>query len=259
MLIIPAIDIKEGRVVRLYQGKADQESVYSERPADMALRWAREGAGLIHVVDLDGAFSGTPKNLGLLKNIFEVFKEEGVNNVKVEFGGGVRTKEDIEEALSIGACRVVLGTIAFEDRDFLEKAVSRYGDKIIVSIDVKAKGRVALKGWVEDAGKDDSLLAFVKYLHRIGINKVIYTDIAKDGTLSGPGIDLLSDYLDKFLEYKISVIVAGGISSLKDIESLKKFEAKGLEGVIVGKALYEGRFTLKDALMLAAPPAAGFR
>lgn len=259
MLVIPAVDIKEGRVVRLYQGKPDQESVYSERPADMALRWAKEGAGLIHVVDLDGAFSGTPKNLGLLKNISEVFREEGIDKTKVEFGGGVRTKEDIEEALNIGACRVVLGTVAFEDRDFLEKAVNKYGDKIIVSIDVKTRGRIALKGWLEDAGEGDALLSFVKYLYRIGISKVIYTDIAKDGTLSGPNVDLLSGYLDKFSDYKISLIIAGGISSLKDIESLKKFESKGLEGVIVGKALYEGRFTLKEALMLAAPPAAGFR
>ncbi len=250
MLIIPAVDIKDGRVVRLYQGRKDKESVYSDRPVDVALNWAKSGAKMIHFVDLDGAFCGTPKNMGLLKGMLEKFKEEGLTDVAFEFGGGVRTKEDIEELLDIGASRVILGTVAFEDREFLEKAVARFKDKIIVSIDVKGKGLVALKGWVEDSDKDNSFASFVKYLNDIGMKKIIYTDIVKDGTLSGPNIVSLSEVFAMLYGYGIKMVLAGGISSLDDLNALKQFELQGLEGVIVGKALYEGRFTLVEALKI---------
>lgn len=245
MLIIPAIDIKDGCVVRLYQGEYDREKIYSQNPVDTARQWEGEGAELIHVVDLDGAMSGTPKNLDIVRNIARSVK------VPIQFGGGIRTLEAIKELLAGGIFRVVLGTLAFEDRILLEKIINTYKEKIIVSVDITDRGTVALKGWVEDGGKQSSLISFVKAISKIGISKIIYTDIAKDGTLSGPRRILLTRYLNTLSKYNISMIMAGGISSLDDIKSLKKFEKNGLEGIIVGKALYEGKFTLSQAIKLA--------
>lgn len=248
MLIIPALDLKNGRVVRLYQGKQDKEKVYSKSPADTARRFAQEGASLIHVVDLDGAVHGTPKNVAALGKIVNEVKGKGV---KIEFGGGVRSEEIVKELLRGGVYRVVLGTLAFEDRALLEKLIAAYKDNIIVSVDIKNSGAIALKGWLEEGARETSFVSFAKYLSDIGIRKIIYTDIVRDGTLSGPRVSLLDNYLGMLSKHKISVIVAGGVSSLDDIKSLKALEKKGVEGVIVGKALYEEKFTLSQALKAA--------
>jgi len=245
MLIIPAIDLKDGYVVRLYKGKEETRKVYSDNPAQIAKLWEKQGAQLIHVVDLDGAFCGYPKNMKALKKIL------GAINVGVEFGGGVRTEGAVKELIEAGVARVILGTVAFTDHGLLEKIVKKYKDKIIVSVDLKGKGAVALKGWVEDKKQEGALENFAKRLFALGINKIIYTDIERDGTLSGPRVNLLRDYLNILGKYKISVIMAGGVASLQDIKKLKTFEKIGLKGVIVGKALYEGRFSLSEALNLA--------
>jgi len=247
MLIIPAIDLKSGCVVRLYQGKLDKEKVYSDNPADIAKRWKKEGAKLIHVVDLDGAVCGAPKNLAALKNLIKAIK------IPVEFGGGIRREADIKKLLDIGVYRVILGTLAFENRALLERLIARYKDKIIVSIDVKNKGTLGLKGWTEESGNKSDPASFTRYLSRIGARKIIYTDIARDGTLRGPRETLLRGYLNMLSKNKcnISVIMGGGISSLEDIKTLKKLERIGLEGIIIGKALYEGKFKLSQAIKLA--------
>jgi len=247
MLIIPAIDLKDGKVVRFTQGRFDKK-VYSDNPAETAKKWIKQGAQLIHVVDLDGAICGEPKNLGALK---EIVKVEGA---RIEFGGGVRTKEALKQILDIGVYRVVLGTLAFEDRRLLEDMLNNYKEKIIVSIDRQSDGTVALKGWRESAGRQSSLFSFAKNIYKnLGVNRIIYTDVLRDGTLEGPRESLLEDFLNLLHRYqiKMSVIVAGGISSLVDIEYLKRLENKGLEGIIIGKALYEGKFDLTQAINIA--------
>jgi phosphoribosylformimino-5-aminoimidazole carboxamide ribotide isomerase len=239
MLIIPAIDLKDGAVVRLRQGKAKDKIVYSKDPGRIALDWQKQGAKLLHVVDLDGAFSGILKNRPLLKKILNAV------NIPVEFGGGVRDISTIKELLSLGVCRVVLGTRAIEDKDFLKDAFSKFKSRIIVSIDAKGD-RIKTKGWT-GTFKGLGLSAFAGYLKGLGFKEVIYTDTSKDGMLKGPNTAGIKDLL---LRTGIGVIASGGVSSLKDVSDLKRLEKHGLTGVIMGKALYEGNFTLKQALKL---------
>jgi len=236
MLIIPAIDLKDGAVVRFVQGKFSKK-VYSKDPVKVARHWVSQGAKFLHVVDLDGAFSGIPKNLKLVKDI-----ARGVS-VPVEFGGGVRNLEAIKNILKIGVARVVLGTKAVEDATFLKKAFLKFKEKIIVAVDAK-KGKVMVKGW--KAGyKNTDAFKFCLFLKQAGFKELIYTDTLKDGTLSGPNIKEIK----KLLKITgIKVIASGGISKLADLDKLKRLENEGLSAVIVGKALYEGRFTLPEAL-----------
>lgn len=236
MLIIPAIDIKDGCVVRFTQGRLDKK-VYSRDPLKTAKHWVKQGAEIIHVVDLDGAFSGKPKNLGAVKQIVK-----GVD-VPIEFGGGVRNAATIKALLGFGIQRVILGTMAAQDKVFLKKAFKKYKDKIIVSIDTKAN-LVLTKGWQSSYGKTN-ILKFACSLKNTGFKEIIYTDVLKDGTLKGPNIQGIKNLLK---ETGLNVIASGGISSLDDIRRLKLLEKKGLTGVIIGKALYEGRFTLAEAL-----------
>lgn len=236
MLIIPAIDIQGGCVVRFVQGSLDKK-VYSRDPVKTAKHWVKQGAKLIHVVDLDGAFTGTPRNLEIAKQIAKAI------DVPIQFGGGVRNMEMIEKILDCAAQRVILGTKAAQDKSFLKKAFKKFKDKIIVSIDTK-DDKVLTKGWQASQGKMDAL-KFADTLKTIGFKKVIYTDVLKDGTLKGPNIMAIKKLMK---ETGLKVIASGGISSLNDIQRLKLLEKKGLTGVIVGKALYEGRFTLAEAL-----------
>ena len=238
-MIIPAIDIQAGAVVRFYQGATDKK-IYSRDPIKTARHWLCQGAELIHVVDLDGAFSGSPKNIGIVKKIV---KETGA---RIEFGGGVRSIEAIRELLACGIKRVVLGTKAIEESSFLKRARDKFKDRVIVSIDAK-DGRVMTKGWKSCAGNKDAL-SLVSALAKLGFKEVIYTDISKDGTLKGPSIMEIKRILKLA---KIKVIASGGISSLEDIYKLKMLEKQGVSAVIVGKALYEGRFTLTEAIKLA--------
>ena len=238
MQIIPAIDLKGGNVVRLTRGDYGQVKVYSADPVQVAARWAKQGAAALHVVDLDGALAGTPKNSGSVADIVKAVK------IPVEMGGGLRSEESIKEAFASGVSKVVLGTKAAEEIDFIAGTIKRYNERIIVSIDSR-DGLVMLQGWTRSSGLKAIDLA--KKMERLGAFAVIYTDITVDGTLGGPNFDRLDDFLK---DVGISVIVAGGISSLEDIKRLQGLNRRNLYGVIVGKALYEGAFDLKEARSL---------
>jgi len=238
MLIIPAIDLRGGKVVRLFQGKFDQEKIYSSDPVKAAKHWAKQGAKFLHIVDLDGASSGTPKNLEALKGIL---KQVGV---PLEFGGGVRSIETISELLELGVQRVVLGTRAANDAQFLKKAWKKFGGKIIVSIDAKG-ANVLTQGWNRASSK--TIFDFAKELKEVGFKQLIYTDISRDGALVGPNIAGIKELIK---QTGLDVIASGGVSGLKDLLKLKKLEKNGVSGVIIGKALYEGKFTLAEALKL---------
>ncbi len=239
MLIIPAIDLKDGCVVRFTQGRFDKK-IYSRDPLKTAKYWIKQGAKLLHIVDLDGALSGTPKNLSIVKEI--------VNNVDVpiQFGGGIRKIETIRKLLRLGIQRVVLGTKAVQDAAFLKKTFGEFKERIIVSIDVRASS-VLIKGW-RSFDKNTDALAFALGLKEMGFKQLIYTNSLKDGTLSGPDIKGIKGLLK---ETGLKLIASGGISSLDDIYKLKKLEKRGLVGVIIGKALYEGKFVLSQALKLS--------
>lgn len=239
-MIIPAIDLKDGCVVRLTQGSLKDKKIYSRDAVKTARHWLRQGAELIHVVDLDGAVSGVPKNLEIVKKIAQE------THAALEFGGGVRKIETIKALLDCGVSRVVLGTKAIEDSAFLKEAFNKFKDKIIVSIDAR-DGHVLVKGWQEKGGKLQAI-ELAKQLKSVGFKKVIYTDISKDGTLKGPNIKGIKTLLK---ETGLEVIASGGVSSLDDIRKLKSLEKDGVTAVIVGKALYEGRFTLAQALKLS--------
>jgi len=238
MLIIPAIDLRGGKVVRLFQGKFDQEKVYSSDPVKVAKHWAKQGAKFLHIVDLDGASSGALKNIAVLNKIID---QVGIG---LEFGGGVRSIKMISELLDSGVQRVILGTKAASDVKFLKQAWKKFGEKIIVSIDAKC-GKVLTKGWNCTVAK--TTLGFAKELKQIGFQQLIYTDISKDGTLSGPNISGIKELIR---ETGLKVIASGGVANLKDLVKLKKLQKNGCSGVIIGKALYEGKFTLVEALKL---------
>ncbi|MBM3243655.1 MAG: 1-(5-phosphoribosyl)-5-[(5-phosphoribosylamino)methylideneamino]imidazole-4-carboxamide isomerase [Candidatus Omnitrophica bacterium] len=236
MLIIPAIDLKDGLVVRFVQGKFSKK-VYSTNPLKVARHWEKQGAKFLHIVDLDGAFTGSIKNLNLVKRIVKAI------SIPVQFGGGVRSLKTINDLLSIGVKRVVLGTKAVEDESFLKKAFERFKEKVVVAVDAK-KGKVMVKGWAESY-KNTDILKFSSALKRTGFKEMIYTDTLKDGTLKGPNIKGIKKILKIT---KLNIVVSGGVSKLKDLINLKKLEKEGVTAVIIGKALYEGRFTLPQAL-----------
>ncbi len=236
MLIIPAIDIMEGKCVRLYQGKREEVKVYSDDVVDVAKRWESDGAELIHVVDLDGAFSGKPVNYKLIEKIIDNV------NVPVEVGGGIRDEESIELYLEIGAERIVLGTRAINDPQFLMDSCRTYHERIILSIDAK-EGMIATHGWRKVTEK--KAIEFVKTFEEIGIGGIIYTDLMRDGSMVGPNMTAIEEFLKSV---EIPVIASGGVSRMEDLEELYKLSDSGLAGVIVGKALYEGKINLKEAI-----------
>ncbi len=246
MIIIPAIDLKGGKVVRLLQGDFDKVTIYNEDPVSVAIKWEREGAHLLHIVDLDGALTGSPKNIDTVKRIIG-----GIKIPQVEFGGGIRTKEDIVLLLNSGVNRVILGTAACEDEDFLKDVVKEFGPKILVSIDAR-NGIVATKGWRSTSNIQS--IDLIKRVRDSGVREIIYTKIAKDGTLAGPdiyGIKSLLEFLDLkniIPQDRGGIIASGGVSSLEDVKRLKELEPEGLTGIIIGKALYEGKIDLKEAI-----------
>ncbi len=239
MKIIPAIDIKEGKVVRLTRGDFTRLKVYSAAPEEVAQKWQREGAELIHVVDLDGALTGRRKNLGSLKNICTVLK------VPIQFGGGLRSMQSVEEIFKAGIKRAVLGTKAL-DLKLLKQLVKKYGERIVVGLDVR-DGIIQIHGWKKQV-KVVEFGSFCKEIERIGVRHVVHTDVSRDGTLLGLNVHSLDKI---FKATKINVIVSGGISTLDDLRMLKKMKYPNLWGVICGKALYEKRFTLPEAIAVA--------
>ena len=238
MKIIPAVDIKKGRCVRLSQGLADQETVYSDDPVAMACHWDEEGASLIHIVDLDGAFEGQPANAEIVKNI--IYN----SSVDIQVGGGIRNLNTIEKYINAGAYRVILGTIAQKEPEFVTKACKEFPGKIIVGIDAR-DGNVAIKGWVEVSNQRATDLA--KKLESCGVSGYIFTDIACDGMLQGPNLKSIKEFAKNT---KLPVIASGGVGELKDIDNLLTLEADGVEGIITGKALYDKKFTYAQTLEL---------
>lgn len=238
MLVIPAIDIRAGKVVRLFQGKYEEETVYSHDPVDIAKNWQDKGAMFIHIVDLDGALMGELKNIEVVEEIVKSI------TIPVELGGGIRKIDDINIVLDKGVSRVVLGTMAFRDEQFIKEAVSEFNEKIVISIDAKDE-KVATDGW----RTTEQVLAteLAKKIEKLNPGGIIYTDISRDGTLTGPNIDGITQML---AATNIPLIASGGVSCLEDIESLKSLKAERLVGVIVGKALYEGKIDLAQAIEL---------
>lgn len=237
MIVIPAIDLRGGRCVRLTQGQASAETVYSENPVVIAKRWYDEGAELLHVVNLDAALNqNDAANLKALERIlYEV-------NIPVQFGGGVRTLDDVRRLDELGATRIVIGTTAIENPVLLEHIIEEFGSTIVVGIDAR-DGKVALRGWEKLSNLD--AVEFAQKVARTGIERIVYTDIARDGMLSGINIDATREIAEAS---GLWVTASGGVASLADIVALKDLEAAGVDSVIVGKALYEGVFTLGEAL-----------
>lgn len=236
MLILPAIDLRGGNCVRLVKGDFKQETIYSEHPEEIALRWEGEGAEFLHVVDLDGALAGEPQNMDAIKCILQAVK------IPVEVGGGVRSMESIDRLLSIGVSRVILGSVAVHKEELVQEACSAYGKRIVVGIDAK-KGIVATDGWEKSGGI--SAVELAKKLGAFGLETIIYTDISRDGTLSGVNV---TETAHLARASGLKVIASGGVKSISDIEELKKRECDGVIGVIVGKSIYEGTLTLIEAI-----------
>jgi len=239
MMIYPAIDIMNGKCVRLYQGRVDQVKVYADNPADMAEKWQDEGAEYLHVVDLDGAFKGSPQNLASVKEIIERAR------VPVQLGGGLRTVEDLDKVFEIGVDRAILGTTAITNPELVKAACAKYPGKIVAGLDAR-EGKLSIKGWVENT--DIFAVDLALQLEIYGVSRIVYTDILSDGTQKGVNIFATEELAQKL---SIPVIASGGVSTLSDIRQLKPLEASGVEGVIIGRALYEGNFTLTEAIELA--------
>ncbi|MDI6690104.1 MAG: 1-(5-phosphoribosyl)-5-[(5-phosphoribosylamino)methylideneamino]imidazole-4-carboxamide isomerase [Actinomycetota bacterium] len=239
MLIYPAVDILGGKCVRLFQGRFETVKVYSEDPAEMAKRWEDEGAQFLHVVDLNGAASGKSQNLPAIEKII---KSVGI---PIQVGGGIRDIKTVEKILDLGVRRAVLGTAVINAPEFVAEACLKFGPKIVAAIDARS-GKVAISGWRESTEYDAWEVA--RELKMLGISRLIYTDILSDGTQRGINFDAVRDMVQTI---DISLIVSGGVSSLEDIINLKRLEPLGVEGVIVGTALYEGTFSLKEAMAAA--------
>ncbi|MBI2411917.1 MAG: 1-(5-phosphoribosyl)-5-[(5-phosphoribosylamino)methylideneamino]imidazole-4-carboxamide isomerase [Deltaproteobacteria bacterium] len=238
MIIFPAIDIKDGRCVRLTQGRMDAETVYSDDPIDVARKWEAEGAEIIHLVDLNGAVEGNAKNYEVFKNITAAI------NIPVQIGGGIRDEKTAELYLNTkGIKRIIIGTAAYENPAFVKSLAKKYPGRVAVGIDAK-DGCVAIKGWVTVTDQKATDLA--KRLEGFGVACIIYTDISRDGMLTGPNIEATRELADSI---SIPVVASGGISSKKDIES---YRGVNIEGIIVGKALYAGKVTLKEAIEAAS-------
>jgi phosphoribosylformimino-5-aminoimidazole carboxamide ribotide isomerase len=229
----------EGKVVRLFQGEKDKKTVYSDNPLEFAKKWQAEGAEWLHVVDLDGAINGVYSNLYLLEEIIENL------DINVEISGGIRTRDILDQTINMGAKRVVLGTKAVEDPEFVKQAVRDYKEKIAVAVDMR-KDKISARGWTENS--DIKSADLVKKMQDIGVRCLICTDITRDGTLEGPNLEMIKK-ISKIVS--VDLIASGGVSSLDDIKALKDLKVERLKGIIIGKALYENKFSLKEAIKAA--------
>ncbi len=236
MIIFPAIDLIQGKAVRLYKGDYNQMTVYSDTPVEVALDFRKQGATHIHLVDLEGAKTGATPNL---KTVADIISQTGLF---AEIGGGIRNLETVETYASIGASRIILGTAAVRDEAFLAKAVERFGKKIAVGVDVR-DGFVAISGWLENTSLD--CFDFCQKLESMGVETVICTDISKDGAMKGTNLALYKQLSERF---KLNVIASGGVSSMEDVKQLRSMD---LYGAIIGKAYYTGAISLADAIEVA--------
>ncbi|MEM9136133.1 MAG: 1-(5-phosphoribosyl)-5-[(5-phosphoribosylamino)methylideneamino]imidazole-4-carboxamide isomerase [Cyanobacteria bacterium P01_F01_bin.42] len=241
MDVIPAIDLLNGHCVRLYQGDYDQSETFSEDPVAMAQRWESCGASWLHLVDLDGAKSGEPINLSTIATIADKL------NIPIQVGGGLRTRDRVAQLLDLGVRRAILGTIAIENPALVETICQEFPDQIIVGIDARG-GKVATRGWKETSTVNAVPLG--KSMAAAGASAIVYTDIQRDGTLTGPNIDQLRDMAQAL---DIPVIASGGVSSITDLLSLTTLEPTGVSGAIVGKALYTNHIDLKEAIQAVGP------
>jgi len=238
MIVLPAIDLKAGQCVRLEQGLMEKDTVYSDDPAAMARHWQDEGGEFLHLVDLDGAFAGVPKNREAIEAIVAAV------DIPTELGGGIRDLATIEAYLKLGISRVILGTVAKENPELVAEACRRFPGQIVVGIDAK-NGLVAVRGWAEVTEKKAIDLA--REMEAFGVTAIIYTDIARDGMMQGPNLEATAALAEAI---SIPVIASGGVSSLDDIRNLLQIEASGIEGVITGKAIYNGALSLREAVAL---------
>ena len=236
MIILPAIDLYEKEAVRLFKGRYDQMTVYSDNPIEIARDFESCGAAYVHVVDLEGAKDGTTPNLEIVK---QIARETGL---KVEIGGGIRDMKTVEKYISAGVNRIIIGTAAVTDEAFLCRAASEYGNKIAVGADVR-DGFIAIKGWLEKS--EYSLENFLDYIQQKGITTVICTDISKDGAMKGTNLELYRKLSER---YSLNIIASGGVSSVNDIKQLRKMN---LYGAIIGKAYYTDAVNLKEAIEVA--------
>ena len=236
MNIFPAIDLYEGKAVRLLKGDYAKMTVYSDNPSEFARDFEKQGAKYLHIVDLEGAKSGETPNLSTIKEIINA------SNLFVEVGGGIRSMEVIEKYIDAGVKRVILGTAAVNDEAFLKAALLKHGEKVAVGVDIK-DGYVAIKGWTEKS--EYSSLNFMKKMQDLGVKTIICTDISKDGAMQGTNHELYQELSEKFA---INIIASGGVSSLEDVEKLAKL---GIYGAIIGKAYYTGAISIKDAIEVA--------
>ena len=236
MIIIPAIDIKGGKCVRLEQGLMNKETIFSNNPEEMAFQWKRKGARRLHIVDLDGAVYGKTVNKKAIKKILDTV------SIPVELGGGIRDLDTIQEYIDLGIDKIIIGTIAYKNPHLVKVACKRYPGKIIVSIDAK-DDYVSVEGWTEPTSI--TAIDLAKRFEDRGIAAFIYTDIEKDGMRSGPNIDGIREFAKGI---NVGVIAAGGISSMKDIEDLLTLQKDGVSGIITGRALYDGSIKLEEAI-----------
>jgi phosphoribosylformimino-5-aminoimidazole carboxamide ribotide isomerase len=240
MLIIPAIDLKDGRCVRLFQGEMDKETVYFENPVEAAKHWLAEGASFLHIVDLNGAVEGRPVHT---REVAAICAQAGLS---VELGGGLRSIEAVESALALGVSRVVIGTAAYDNAELLRALCKKFPGRIVAGIDARA-GKVAVKGWIETTAMDAAELA--KRCEGDGVSRIVYTDISRDGTRDGVNLEATRKIAGAV---KVPIIASGGVSTLDDLCNLLPLEKQGVEGVIVGRALYAGAFTLREAVAVGA-------
>ncbi|WP_421659322.1 1-(5-phosphoribosyl)-5-[(5-phosphoribosylamino)methylideneamino]imidazole-4-carboxamide isomerase [Leptothermofonsia sp. ETS-13] len=241
MHVIPAIDLLEGRCVRLYQGNYDQAQTFDENPVAVARQWAAEGATWLHVVDLDGAKAGHPVNLSAIEAIARAV------DVPVQVGGGLRDRQSVVDLLNLGVRRIILGTVAVEQPDLVSQLCEEFPEQIVVGIDAR-NGKVATRGWLETSEVMATELA--QQMAACGVTAIIYTDIHRDGTLQGPNLEALRELASNI---NVPVIASGGVSSLTDLFNLLALEPLGVTGAIVGRALYTGDISLKEALRAVGP------
>ena len=239
MVILPAIDLKGGKCVRLFQGDFDQQTIFSDYPEEMAVKWQAHGAKYLHIVDLDGAKKGAPVNVFAIKKILEAIR------IPIEVGGGIRTLENIEDLLDMGVDRVILGSTAVEKPELIREAAREFGEKVVVGIDAK-RGKVAVHGWLNVSNMTALELAIK--VGDMGVSTIICTDISRDGTLTGHKVEQTAELAR---QSGLTVIASGGVASLDDIRALKAHESDGIEGVIIGKAIYTGALDLAEAIKIA--------
>ncbi len=239
MIVLPAIDLRGGKCVRLFKGDFSQETVYSDQPEEMAQKWQSQGAEYLHLVDLDGARKGSPQNMFVIKRIIDSV------DIPVELGGGIRTLENIENMLDIGVERVILGSVAVRDPELVREACIEFDNRIAVGIDAR-DGIVAVDGWGVSGDMDAVELAM--RMGDVGVQTIIYTDISRDGTLAGVNVEATAELARSS---GVNIIASGGVGSIDDIEALKKHEIDGITGVILGMAIYTGAIELPKAIEIA--------